>query len=220
MQTPCTFKMPSTPDSEYLPQLLNTPDSDEIKSLHHYLKLQQQQQQQPLLGITTTKLSSLVSNNNSPAENRKLVDLHQISSPAMSRHQHQQPHHHHHHGKKSFITPDSSQTDSDDVSPQIQRKRKTAHARDILPRFSISIEDEFSGYVLVEVCCGTVEFRVSYCYRPETGTSSSENTVPYIGAAANLKHRSRSVVKSASALGLSLMISSGKICSMRSRLRN
>lgn len=153
--------MPSTPDSEYLPLLLNTPDSDEIKSLHLYLKQQQQQQQQPLLGITTTKLSSLVSSNNSPAENRKLVDLHQISSPAMSRHQHQQPHHHHHHhhGKKSFITPDSSQTDSDDVSPQIQRKRKTAHARDILPRFSISIEDEFSGYVHVVFWCLADSFK-------------------------------------------------------------
>lgn len=208
--------MPSTPDSEYLPQILNTPDSDEIKSLHHYLKLQQQQQQQPLLGITTTKLSSLVSSNNSPAENRKLVDLHQISSPAMSRHHHQQQHHHHHHhhqhGKKSFITPDSSQTDSDDVSPQIQRKRKTAHARDILPRFSISIEDEFSGYVFFG-CEYEVDALMGfslYIYSPETGTSSSENAVPCIGAAANLKHRSRSVVKSASALGLSLMISSGK----------
>lgn len=42
-------------------------------------------------------------------------------------------------------TPDSSQTDSDDVSPQIHRKRKNTHQRDVLPRFSISIEDEHSG---------------------------------------------------------------------------
>lgn len=47
---------------------------------------------------------------------------------------------------KNLSTPESSQTDSDDVSPQIQRKRRTgAHSRDLLPRFSISIEDEHSG---------------------------------------------------------------------------
>lgn len=38
-------------------------------------------------------------------------------------------------------TPDSSQTESDDVSPQIQRRRHT-HSRDKLPRFSISIDGE------------------------------------------------------------------------------
>lgn len=38
-------------------------------------------------------------------------------------------------------TPESSQTESDDISPQIQRKRH-AHARDKLPRFSISFDDE------------------------------------------------------------------------------
>lgn len=41
----------------------------------------------------------------------------------------------------SLSTPDSSQTESDDVSPQIQRKRHS-HTRDKLPRFSISIDDE------------------------------------------------------------------------------
>ena len=46
---------------------------------------------------------------------------------------------------KQLSTPESSQTDSDDVSPQIQRKRKTIHNRDALPRFSISIEDDQSG---------------------------------------------------------------------------
>lgn len=86
-------------------------------------------------------------------------------------------------------TPESSQTDSDDVSPQIQRRRKTMHNREILPRFSISIEDE----------------------QTSQDTSSSDNTrdlsssgSPNFGGS---KHRSRSVVKSASALGLSLMIS-------------
>lgn len=44
----------------------------------------------------------------------------------------------HHH---SLSTPESSQTESDDVSPQVQRKRRL-HTRDSLPRFSISVEDE------------------------------------------------------------------------------
>lgn len=47
--------------------------------------------------------------------------------------------------KKNLSTPESSQTESDDVSPQIQRKRRSIRAREMLPRFSISIEDEFSG---------------------------------------------------------------------------
>ncbi|KAB0790374.1 hypothetical protein PPYR_15259 [Photinus pyralis] len=94
---------------------------------------------------------------------------------------------------KTVSTPESSQTDSDDVSPQIQRKRKSGHARDILPRFSISVEDEHSSI--------------------ETGTSSSENNRELSPVSRNQppvappnKHRSRSVVKSASASGLSLMI--------------
>jgi microtubule-associated serine/threonine kinase len=43
-------------------------------------------------------------------------------------------------------TPESSQTESDDVSPQIQRKRRL-HSKDSLPRFSISIEDNRSRSV-------------------------------------------------------------------------
>lgn len=97
-------------------------------------------------------------------------------------------------------TPESSQTDSDDFSPQIARKRKGVCARDILPRFSISIEDEtISG-----------------------GSSSAENTREQSPLALQHQksmdsqigvknHRSRSsIVKSASALGLSLMSSAGK----------
>lgn len=42
----------------------------------------------------------------------------------------------------NLSTPDSSQTESEDISPQIQRKRHT-HSRDKLPRFSISIDDEY-----------------------------------------------------------------------------
>lgn len=42
----------------------------------------------------------------------------------------------------NLSTPDSSQTESEDISPQIQRKRHT-HSRDKLPRFSISVDDEY-----------------------------------------------------------------------------
>ncbi|XP_050313246.1 microtubule-associated serine/threonine-protein kinase 3 [Anthonomus grandis grandis] len=94
----------------------------------------------------------------------------------------------------TITTPESSQTDSDDVSPQIPRRRRAGHGRDILPKFSISVEDEqnFLG----------------------GGNSSSENRessplrrVP-LPTSSPGKHKSRSVVKSASASGLSLMIPS------------
>lgn len=91
-------------------------------------------------------------------------------------------------GGKTLSTPESSQTDSDDVSPQIQRKRRTGHSRELLPRFAISMEDEqSSGY--------------------EVGTSSSESIRDHLSTPIS-KHRSRSVVKSASATGLSLIIPS------------
>lgn len=105
--------------------------------------------------------------------------------------------------KLARSTPESSQTDSDDFSPQIARKRKGVCARDILPRFSISIEDEtISG-----------------------GSSSAENTREQSPLALQHQksidshitaknHRSRSsIVKSASALGLSLMSSASKLLS-------
>ncbi|XP_059610760.1 microtubule-associated serine/threonine-protein kinase 3 [Phlebotomus argentipes] len=159
-----SIRMPSTPDTDYLPELLNTPDREEIKTIHQYLRQQEQQRQ--------TSFESVANKHLPPAA----FDGKKTPLPAPSR--------------KTLSTPESSQTDSDDVSPQIQRKRKTGHSREILPRFSISIEDEHSGH--------------------ETGTSSSENTKdfsPQSGASSGAiaKHRSRSVVKSASALGLSLM---------------
>lgn len=87
---------------------------------------------------------------------------------------------------KTLSTPDSSQTDSDDVSPQIHRKRKT-HGSDVLPKFSISMEDEPNYF----------EHRGSH---PDKISSLAK--VHHTSG----KHKSRSVVKSASASGLSLMI--------------
>lgn len=41
-------------------------------------------------------------------------------------------------------TPESSQTESEDVSPQVQRRRRLhGHSRDVLPRFSISGEEDW-----------------------------------------------------------------------------
>lgn len=51
----------------------------------------------------------------------------------------------------SFGTPDSSQTDSEGVSPQIRNKHKYTQARDILPKFSISIEDEQNRLVTLNL---------------------------------------------------------------------
>ncbi|CAH0562652.1 unnamed protein product [Brassicogethes aeneus] len=102
----------------------------------------------------------------------------------------------------AMSTPESSQTDSDDVSPQIYRRRKTGHGRDILPKFSISVEDDHSGFDT-----GTGSSSENREHSPLGGRlqqSSSSAVVPNT----TTKHKSRSVVKSASASGLSLMIPS------------
>ncbi|KAG5898846.1 hypothetical protein JTB14_014273, partial [Gonioctena quinquepunctata] len=91
----------------------------------------------------------------------------------------------------TISTPESSQTDSDDVSPQVNRRKKTGHGRDFLPKFSISVEDEH--------CVGSplTENREFPMLRPF-------KTSNLVG------HSSRSVVRSASTSGLSLMIPTGK----------
>ncbi|CAH1982621.1 unnamed protein product [Acanthoscelides obtectus] len=91
----------------------------------------------------------------------------------------------------SISTPESSQTDSDEVSPQISRRRKNGYSsQEIMPKFSISVEDEHSS--------------------SETGVSSENRELSPLGRLQTnlplVKHKSRSVVKSASASGLSLMI--------------
>ncbi|KAK7861662.1 hypothetical protein R5R35_006574 [Gryllus longicercus] len=103
-------------------------------------------------------------------------------------------------------TPESSQTESDDVSPQIQRKRRL-HSKEALPRFSISVEDNHSS--------GDTESGPHV--RPEPllavgdrwGSSDTRMSVPTNPPISScVKHRSRAVIKSASASGLSLMIPS------------
>jgi len=106
-------------------------------------------------------------------------------------------------GSFSRSTPESSQTDSDDFSPQINRKRKGVCARDILPRFSISIEDETisAGSSSTEnMNLPREQSPLALQHQPKSMDGSSSGT--------SMKHhRSRSIVKSASALGLSLMTS-------------
>lgn len=98
-----------------------------------------------------------------------------------------------HHHRKHKNTPESSQTDSDDVSPQVQRKRKTGHTRDSIPRFSISIEDDRE-----EPKSPSASFLMDQ--------RRKENSFELADAIS--KHRSRSIVKSASDLGLSLLMRS------------
>ncbi|XP_049313805.1 uncharacterized protein LOC105227351 [Bactrocera dorsalis] len=228
------LKVPSTPDADYLPELLHNitiGNDNELRLLNQFLRQSsisspsaspassagsgtaylQQRQRQPQrhsMPATTTAIittpatppATIVSAAAAQAAAIAAAETHATShstTTALVKVAHPHP---------SLIpavaaatsrsTPESSTaTDSDDFSPQIHRKRKGVCARDILPRFSISIEDEtVSG-----------------------GSSSAENTREQSPLALQHhhksmdghlgKHRSRSIVKSASALGLSLMSS-------------
>lgn len=98
-----------------MPEMLCSTPDQEVRTLHQYFKQQHHQHRQ--IPPQHPSVIAAVAADIPSNENRNKV----------------------------VSTPDSSQTDSDDVSPQIQRKRKTTHQRDILPRFSISIEDDHSG---------------------------------------------------------------------------
>uniref|UniRef100_A0A2M4AAM7 non-specific serine/threonine protein kinase n=1 Tax=Anopheles triannulatus TaxID=58253 RepID=A0A2M4AAM7_9DIPT len=164
---PSRYKMPSTPDLEYLPELA-TPDREDFL-VHHGITLRP-----TAVGMRVPPSSSSIapSTPETPETNKRFSDFYPLSS------------------LKQLSTPESSQTDSDDVSPQIQRKRKIVHNR-ILPKFSISIEDDQSGH---ETSSSTPSHLI---------TSSPSNSVHSLSGSS-----SRHIVKSASALGLSLMTSS------------
>lgn len=125
------MKLPSTPDTDYIPSFEND------GAIHQYFKQQQSQHRPPPQHPSVIAVAADI-----PKDGRKLDSpcksnannnkLKVVTKPGKS-------------DTLNVSTPDSSQTDSDDVSPQIQRKRKNTHQRDMLPRFSISIEDEFSG---------------------------------------------------------------------------
>lgn len=114
-------------------------------------------------------------------------------------------------------TPESSQTESEDISPQLTRRRR-AH-RDVLPRFSISssspstISSEMKSMNLSSTA--SIKFE-SVCKTPETSSSSGgavmvpmHQSTPKSSGEKSGETSSlltRNVVRSSSAVGLSLQI--------------
>ncbi|XP_076177630.1 microtubule-associated serine/threonine (MAST) protein kinase dop isoform X2 [Ptiloglossa arizonensis] len=99
----------------------------------------------------------------------------------------------------SLSTPDSSQTESEDFSPQIQRKRHV-HSRDKLPRFSISVDDDH----MLDLVAANRDTTEESKHNSSTDSFESFTAMPVILSSA--KQKSRSVIKSASTSGLSLVI--------------
>uniref|UniRef100_A0A1S4H6J4 non-specific serine/threonine protein kinase n=1 Tax=Anopheles gambiae TaxID=7165 RepID=A0A1S4H6J4_ANOGA len=161
---PSRYKMPSTPDLDYLPELA-TPDREDFLA-HHGISLRP-------AAVNLSGMRGAPGTPETPDTNKRFSDFYPLSS------------------LKQLSTPESSQTDSDDVSPQIQRKRKIVHNR-ILPKFSISIEDDQSGH------------ETSSSTPSQIVTSSPSSSLHNLSGGTASRH----IVKSASALGLSLMTSS------------
>ncbi|KAL0276514.1 UNVERIFIED_CONTAM: hypothetical protein PYX00_004073 [Menopon gallinae] len=100
-------------------------------------------------------------------------------------------------------TPESSQTESDDVSPQVQRKRRL-HSRESLPKFSISMEEDRSHTDSLNA--PEAPNRELSPVEERAGSLHISSRVPSLNLSLLTKSRSRGVIKSASASGLSLMI--------------
>ncbi|XP_050725655.1 microtubule-associated serine/threonine-protein kinase 3-like isoform X6 [Eriocheir sinensis] len=104
-------------------------------------------------------------------------------------------------------TPESSQTESEDVSPQVQRRRRLhSHSRDSLPRFSISGEEDWLSLFLSSMESSSLRELSPVDERPGSSERLSMPRVNVPPSSPALKHRTRQVIKSASASGLSLMI--------------
>ncbi|KAK9497613.1 hypothetical protein O3M35_004306 [Rhynocoris fuscipes] len=113
-------------------------------------------------------------------------------------------------------TPDSSQTESDDVSPQIQRKRRL-QTKESVPKFSISVEDDQMNQTHSTISTSSHDIspstiktnkepQISY---PQSAIASTSIRMPITMGPPVFpinKHRSRAVIKSFSASGLSLII--------------
>lgn len=100
-------------------------------------------------------------------------------------------------------TPESSQTESDDVSPQVQRKRRL-HSREALPRFSISMEEARAAGDLL--AAPEVTNRELSPVDERMGSLHVAPRAPSLNLSILGKGRARGVIKSASASGLSLVI--------------
>ncbi|KAL6440172.1 hypothetical protein ACFW04_003046 [Cataglyphis niger] len=88
----------------------------------------------------------------------------------------------------NLSTPDSSQTESEDISPQIQRKRHT-HSRDKPPRLDLATANK-----------NAIE---ESKHNSSTDSFESFSAIPILPS---VRQKSRSVIKSASTSGLSLVI--------------
>ncbi|CAB0016744.1 unnamed protein product, partial [Nesidiocoris tenuis] len=125
-----------------------------------------------------------------------------------------------------LTTPDSSQTESDDVSPQIQRKQR--RLRDNVPRFSISGDEETSTYGFhqptrnISTDLSPISskpkrlvndpMQLHQHHQPSPHGGSSSLRMGIAPAYSTTKHhRSRAVIKSFSASGLSLIIPSSRV---------
>lgn len=102
-------------------------------------------------------------------------------------------------------TPESSQTESDDISPQVQRKRRL-HKENI-PRLSVSIDDEKEA---LSVAVSSVADENKPATRPLHISITPSTSSAAAGSSTNVPRnsRSRAVIKSFSATGLSLIIPS------------
>ncbi|XP_069960405.1 microtubule-associated serine/threonine-protein kinase 3 isoform X5 [Cherax quadricarinatus] len=104
-------------------------------------------------------------------------------------------------------TPESSQTESEDVSPQVQRRRRLhSHSRDSLPRFSISGEEDWLSLLFPSMESGSLRELSPVDEKPGASERLHMPRVNVPPASPAFKHRTRQVIKSASASGLSLMI--------------
>ncbi|KAL1450471.1 hypothetical protein WDU94_002836 [Cyamophila willieti] len=101
-------------------------------------------------------------------------------------------------------TPESSQTESDDISPQVQRKRRL-HKENI-PRLSISIDDEKATLASSVTSVDNKKPAIRPLHISITPSTSAAGA----GSTSNphRSSRSRAVIKSFSATGLSLIIPS------------
>lgn len=173
------MKIPSTPNIEYYPDIFTSSDHEQSsKSLSHFLRLQESSSSSSFKSDVTDKSS--VKNLSALGGSGEIK-----KSPLLQQ-------------RKLINTPESSQTDSDDVSPQIQRKRKTGHARESIPRFSISIEDDRDDPQALPL--PTTPVALEAALRKKDGSFELADALS--------KHRSRAIVKSASDLGLSLLMRS------------
>lgn len=105
---------------------------------------------------------------------------------------------------EQLSTPESSQTESEEVSPQVHRRRR-AH-RDVLPRFSISASTAEAIITEIKLTTDASDASASLD-EPDSSVQGLSPPIHHSTPTSSKKSTtSRNVVKSASAYGLSLQI--------------